>query len=268
MRNKVVIITGASSGIGRALAVECARQGARIVLAARRLDRLNELADKLRTSGAETLVVVTDVSKADDCEQLVQQTIAQFGQIDVLINNAGVSMRALFCSTPLSVLQRVMDINFWGTVYCTHFALPWLLQSKGTLVGISSIAGFKGLPGRTAYSASKFAMHGFLEAVRTENMKKDFNVLLVCPGFTSTEIRAQAFNAHGEPQGYSPRDEKKMMKPETVAQKTVQAIIRHRRLLILTLEGKMIIALQRFIPAFLDKRIYRQMSGEADSPFH
>ncbi len=267
LKDKVVIITGASSGIGRELALVCAKKGAKVVLAARREDKLVSVADETRSNGMEALVIRTDVSHEADCRNLMEQAVATFGRIDVLINNAGVSMRALFHETSLDVLKKVIDINFWGTVYCTRYALPWLLTSEGSLVGISSVGGFKGLPGRTGYSASKFAMQGFLEAVRTENMNKGLNVLIVCPGFTSTEIRIKALNAAGEQQGFSPRNESRMMKPDAVARRTIRAIEKNRRLLILGFEGKGIIAAQRFFPTWLDKIVYRQMAKEYDSPF-
>ena len=180
----------------------------------------NEIKDKAKIS----LVVKTDVSIESDCKNLVEQTIQKFGKIDILINNAGISMRALFEETELSVIKKLMDINFWGTVYCTKFALPYLLKSKGSVVGVSSIAGYKGLPGRTGYSSSKFAMHGFLEVLRIENMKKDLHVLTACPGFTASNIRNTALAADGSQQGESPRDEDKMMSAEEVAEKIIQAI--------------------------------------------
>ncbi len=267
IRGKVVVVTGASSGIGRAIALECATRGCRVVIAARRTDRLAEVEASLRQLGAEVLAVQTDVSDENQCKLLIDKTIAQFGQIDVLVCNAGISMRALLERTDLLVLEQVMQTNFWGTVFCTKFALPWLLKTKGSIVGISSTGGFKGLPGRTGYSASKFAMHGFLESLRIENMKKGLHVLLVCPGFTTSEIREKALNAQGLPQGVSPLKETGLNSPEKVARRTMNALVKRRRLLILTLEGKMIIALQRIFPTLLDHVVYRQMAKEPDSPF-
>jgi dehydrogenase/reductase SDR family member 7B len=267
LKDKVVIITGASSGIGQALALECGRRGSRVVLAARRVERLEEVGARIREFGSETLIVETDVSLQTDCENLIRTTIEHFGCIDVLINNAGISMRALFENAEMDVLRKVIDVNLWGTIYCTHYAMPYLLNSKGSLVGISSVAGFKGLPGRSAYSASKFAMGGFLESLRTENMKRGLHVLVVSPGFTRSEIREKALSANGSPQKFSPRNEKGMMPPEKVAVRTIDAIIHRRRLLILTLEGKLIIALQRLFPTLLDKIVYQQMAKEPNSPF-
>ena len=150
------------------------------------------------------------VSKKD-CQHLISETISKFKKIDVLINNAGISMRATLEDMNLSVMKKVMDINFYGTVFCTKYALPHILKSKGSVVGVSSIAGYKGLPARTAYSASKFAMQGFLESLRIENLKKGLHVLIACPGFTASNIRNTALSKDGEVQKESPRDESKMM---------------------------------------------------------
>src|SRR5215210_7705418 len=216
---KVVIITGASSGIGKALALECAKRGYSISLAARNGEQLNAVAEQcIANHQADVLTTVTDVSKEQDCNALVAATVQRFNRIDILINNAGISMRAAFNDLHLDVIRQVMDINFWGTVYCTKYALPYLLQSKGSVVGVSSIAGYKGLPGRTGYSASKFAMEGFLETVRIENLKRGLHVLIVSPGFTASNIRRTALSKDGNPQGESPRKEHKMMQPEEVAE--------------------------------------------------
>ncbi len=267
LKDKVVIITGASSGIGRALAEELGVSGALVVLVARREVLLKTCAASIEAAGGKAFIVVADISREEECKRLMEEIVARFGRIDVLINNAGVSMRALFHQTEPDVLQRIMDVNFWGTVYCTRYALPHLLETRGTVVGISSVAGFKGLPGRTGYSASKFAMHGFLEALRVEYMKMGLHVLIVCPGFTRSEIRSKALAANGAPQGSSPRDEQKMMEPSMVARKTIRAIKKHRRLLILTMEGKLVIALQRLFPGALDRVVYKQMAKEPNSPF-
>ncbi|MBK5284944.1 MAG: SDR family oxidoreductase, partial [Bacteroidia bacterium] len=189
-----------------------------------------------------------------------------FGQIDILINSAGISMRALFDDVQLDVLKRVFEINFWGTVYCTKFALPHLLLSKGSLVGISSIAGKTGLPGRTGYSSSKFAMEGFLQTVRIENIKKELHVLVACPGFTASNIRSAALNAEGATQKESPRDETKMMQPDEVANKILNAIVKRKRDLVLTSEGKITVLLSKLFPSFLDKMVYNHMAKEKNSP--
>jgi len=227
MKEKVVVITGASSGIGEALAKRFALAGAKVVIAARNIGKLNKLAEELSKDAAEVLSVKTDVSSESECRNLINETVIKFGGIDILINNAGISMRALFENTDLNVIRKLMDVNFWGTVYCTKFALPHLLKSKGSVVGVSSIAGYKGLPGRAGYSASKFAMQGFLEVLRIENMKKDLHVLIACPGFTASNIRNTALASDGSQQGESPRDEDKMMSADEVALHIIKAILHY-----------------------------------------
>jgi len=267
MKDKVVIITGASSGIGLACAKTFAAAGANVVLAARHADKLNAIKEEFQSKGWQALTVVTDVSKEEDCKRLIDETIRGFGKIDVLINNAGLSMRALFEDVDLKVIRELMDINFWGTVYSTKYALPYLLKAKGSIVGMSSIAGKKGLPGRTGYSASKFAMEGFLETLRTENLKKGLHVLVACPGFTATNIRKTALSKDGSAQGESPRDEGNMMSAEEVAKRIYNAIQHRKRDLVLTTNGKLTVWLNKFFPAFMDKMVYNHMAKEPDSPF-
>ncbi|RKD88322.1 SDR family oxidoreductase [Mangrovibacterium diazotrophicum] len=266
MKNKVVIITGASSGIGKALAYEFASKGAKLVLAARRIELLQEL--KQEITNTEVVIHPTDVSREDDCKSLIEKAISTFGQIDILINNAGISMRAIFEDVELDVLHKLMDVNFWGTVYCSKYALPHLLKTKGSLVGIISIAGFVGLPGRTGYAASKFAIRGFLDTVRIENLRNGLHVLVAAPGFTASDVRKSALTAHGNNQGETPRNEEKMMSAEVCAQHIVKAIEKRKRQLILTfLEGKMTVFLGKFCPKILDKLTFKHMAKEPDSPF-
>jgi short-subunit dehydrogenase len=267
MKDKIVIITGASSGIGLALAERFADMEAIVVMAARNLERLEVVTGNLKLKGENIFIVKTDVSIESDCKNLIDQTIHKYGKIDILINNAGISMRALFEHTDLTVIKKLMDSNFWGTVYCTKYALPYLLNSKGSLVGISSIAGYKGLPGRAGYSASKFAIQGFLEVLRIENMKKGLHVLIACPGFTASNIRNNALVADGSQQGVSPRDEGRMMSSEEVAKRIIKAIEKRKHRLILTFQGKVTVMLNKICPGMIDKMVYKHMANEPDSPF-
>jgi short-subunit dehydrogenase len=267
VKDKVVIITGASSGIGLATAREFASRGSKVVLAARSGDVLKELEEEFSGKGYEALAVKTDVTLIDDCRNLVEKTLEKFGKIDILINNAGISMRALFVDVDVEVLKKLMDVNFWGTVYCTKFALPHLIKAKGTLVGVSSVAGFHGLPGRSGYSASKFAMHGFMETLRIENLKNGLHVMILSAGFTKSEIRKRALTENGKEQGYTPRVEEKMMMPEQVAKAMIRAIKKKKRIKILTIEGQLIALLQRIVPGFVDKGAYNALAKEPDSPF-
>lgn len=268
MRGKVVIVTGASSGIGKALVYELAHRGARIVMAARNLEKLQSIRQDLEKQGVSILSVCTDVTKEQECRDLMEQAYARFGRIDVLINNAGISMRALLETLETAVLHKVMDVNFWGTVYCTKYALPYLLQTQGSVVGVISIAGFIGLPGRTGYAASKFAVRGFLNTVRIENRKKGLHVLVAAPGFTASNIRKTALDASGHQQGESPRDEAKMMSAERCASIIVKGIQKRKRELIMTfVEGKLAVFLSKWFPRLVDRLSYSHLAKEPDSPF-
>lgn len=269
MRDKIVVITGASSGIGKACALEYAKRGAKVVLAARNSQKLKETAKEIQNIGGQPpLYVTTDVTQESDCEQLIKKTISHFGRIDILINNAGIAMRALFKDVKLDVLRDVMNVNFWGTIYCTKFALPYLLQTKGSVVGIISIAGYMGLPGRTGYGASKYAVRGFLDTLRVENLKTGLHVLVAAPGFTASNIRTTSLTANGQTQGESPRDESKMMSAEECAKHIIDAIEKRKRELILTFkEGKLTVWLSKWFPSFLDKLAYNHMAKEPNSPF-
>ncbi|MEE4197369.1 MAG: SDR family oxidoreductase [Bacteroidales bacterium] len=267
MKNKVVIITGASSGIGRACAYEFASRRAKIVCASRNYEQLKIIEKDLKAKGSEAFAVQADVSLEEDCKNLIAQTIEKYGKIDILINNAGISMRALFKDVDLNVIRRLMDVNFWGAVYCTKYALPHILDSRGSIAGITSIAGFHGLPGRSGYSASKFALHGFLETLRIENLKNGLHVLIAAPGFTASNVRKSALSADGSPQGQSPLNESKLMPAEKVARQIAKGIIFRKRNIIISFEGKLSVLLQRVIPKSLDRLFYNHMAKEPDSPF-
>lgn len=266
MNDKVVIITGASSGIGKALAFAFGQEGAKVVITGRREDALKSVSDELTQAGINNLSVVADVSIAEDNEKVITETIKTYGKIDILINNAGISMRALFEDCELSVMRTLMEINFFGTVYATKYALPYIKASKGSIVGISSIAGYRGLPVRAGYSASKFAMNGFLEALRTELLHSGVHVLTACPGFTASNIRMASLGADGTNKGDSMRDEGKMMSSEEVAQHILKAVKQRKRDLVLTGQGKLTVFLNKWLPGLMDKMVYNTLAKEKDSP--
>lgn len=262
---KVVVITGASSGIGKALALLYHSAGYIVVLAARKSIDLLQITAPLPHQ-ERILCITCDVTLETDCEKLIANTLTTFGKIDILICNAGITMRALLTDTDIDVVKQVMDVNFYGALYCIKHALPHLIQAKGSLVGISSIAGYVGLPGRTGYSASKFALQGLLEVVRNENLKNGLHVLTACPGFTQSNIRKRALTANGQMQAESPRDEQKMMTAEEVASHIFAAVANRKRDLILTKAGKMIVWLHKFFPTLADKIVYNQMAKEQNAP--
>ena len=263
LTNKVVIITGASSGIGKACVTEFFNAGANIVLASRNEMALCAVADSVDPSGRRTLVVPTNVAVESDCKKLIDETLSYFGRIDVLINNAGLSMRASFSDLNIDVLEQLMNVNFWGTVYCTKYAMPYLLQSRGTIVGVTSVAAHIGLPYRTGYSASKFAMRGFLETIRNEYLHAGVNVFIVAPSFTSSNIRYSALTADGTPQGFSPRNEKKMMSAESVAMVIRKGVQRNRRFRTLGfIYGKLSLFLNKLCPVGVSWFVNRKMQKE------
>lgn len=266
LNDKIVIITGASSGIGKSLAIEFAKRGAQLVLAARQFVTLCELTESIEKQySVKAIAVQCDVTQQEDCEHLIKQTLTTFGRIDVLINNAGISMRALFNDADVDVLKSVMDVNFWGTVYCTKYALPQILKTKGSIVGVSSIAGYKGLPGRTGYSASKYAMNGFLDALRVENLKNGIHILTACPGFTASNIRNTALDKNGTQQGESTLHEEKMMTSDEVAKIIADGVENRKRTLIMTGQGKLVVFLSKFLPGFLDNMVYKTFAKEKNS---
>lgn len=252
-KGKVIIITGASSGIGLASARLFSSYGAYLSLAARSIDKLHELASELSSDPSRILCVKTDVSVEEDCRRLIDETIRHFGRIDILVNNAGLSMRASFKEVDLSVIRRLMDVNFWGTVCCTKYALPWLLESHGSVVGVISVVGYAGLPGRTGYATSKFAIRGFLETLRMEHQNDGLHVLVFAPGYTASNVRFSALLADGRPQGSTPKDEDGLMSAEAVAEKLASALRRRSREMILTPVGRMDVWLYKRFPRLMDK---------------
>lgn len=262
--NKVIIITGASSGIGLASARLFSKCGAKLVLAARRMELLEKEAAEL---GGDILCVKADVSVEADCKRLIDSAVKKFGRIDILINNAGISMRALFKDLDLKVIKSLMDVNFWGTVYCTKYALPYLLESKGSVVGVISIAGFAGLPGRTGYSSSKYAIRGFLDTLRIEHLYDGLHVMVFAPGFTASNVRNAALTADGTPQGSTPRDEGRMMTADECAFNLARGLRRRKREVILTPVGRMTVLMHNLFPSLTDRLEFSYMAKEPNSPF-
>ena len=254
-KDKVVAITGGTDGIGKALVEEFLNRGAKVGTCSRTQEKLDLLVAE--NSGKSLFIQKADVSKEEDCKTFIEETIRAFGKIDILINNAGISMRAMFKDTELETLRRVMDINFWGTVYCTKFALESITANKGSIVGVSSIAGYRGLPGRSGYSASKFAVNGWLEALRTELLHTGTNVLWVCPGFTKSNIRNAALNHEAKAQGESPLEESKLMTSEECARHIIKAIDKRRRTIVLTFTGKQTVFMNKYFPSLTDKLTYK-----------
>lgn len=263
-QNKTVLITGASSGIGKALTIAMLQAGARVAICARNSSNLQEVKEELMNKNL--LTVQADVSIESDCKQFIDAAVAAFGRIDILINNAGISMRALFKDLDLNILRQSMDINYWGTVYCTKYALPHILATKGSIVGISSIAGYKGLPCRTGYSSSKFAIQGFLESLRIELLDDGVNVMWVSPGFVASNIRNTALSADGSAQRETPLDEANLMSAEECANRMLNAIAHRKRTLIISTQGKLTVWMNKFFPSWVDRQVLKHFANEPDSP--
>lgn len=264
-KGKVVVVTGASSGIGLATVREFAKHGANVVMAARSLDVMQNHADKIVSDG-RILCVKTDVSVEEDCKNLIETTIKEFGCIDILINNAGVSMRCLFKDMDLSVLERLMNVNFWGTVYCTKYALPHILERKGSIVGVVSVMGYASSPARVGYASSKFAIRGFLDTIRIEHLYDGLHVLNFAPGFTASEIRKHALTADGSEQGDTPLAESSLMSAEKVAVKMLKAIKKKKNNVVLTSLGWWTVHVNFFFSRLVDRIQYSYMSKEHNSP--
>ena len=267
MKDKIVVITGGSSGIGKALAYQFGKEGAKILITGRKQGALEEVQAWLKSSGIDALAFQADVSREDDNKAMANYAVEQWGGIDILINNAGISMRALFEEVDPEVIKKVMDINFYGALYATKYCLPHIVKNQGSVVGVSSIAGYRGLPGRVGYSASKFALQGFLEVLRTEMLKKGVHVLTACPGFTTSNIRKVALTKDGSVQGESPRDESKEMSSEECARLIYRATKKRKKHLVLTTEGKFVVWMNKFFPGFMDKMVYNALAKEPNSPF-
>jgi short-subunit dehydrogenase len=254
VKDNVVIITGASKGIGAELARQLAAKGAKLVLAARNEKELEAVAEECRRAGAAVVTVKADVSVERDCQAIVAGAVVAFGRVDTLVNNAGISMWARFEDIEdVSVLERIMRVNYMGAVYCTRHALPHLRESRGRLVGISSLAGRTGVPTRTGYAASKHAMTGFFDSLRIELAGSGVTVTMVYPGFVSTGIRENATGPDGKPIMVSPVREGEVMTVEDCARRIVRGIERREREVVMTARGKMGLWLKLLAPGLVDR---------------
>ena len=253
-RDQVVIVAGASAGIGKSLALQLTQQRAKVVIAARRAERLEQVAEECRQRGGDPLAIPTDVSDEAQCKVLVEKTVATFGRLDMLINDAGLAVVALFREYPdLHLFRHAMVVNFYGAVHCTYYALPYLMQTKGRIVTVSSLGDKGGLPANTSYTASKYALHGFYDSLRMELSPHDVSVTLICPYWVVTEFHEAMLDKKGTPRGPQGRAiyTKKMMTAERCAEITLEAAYkRHRE--VLMGPGRLLVWLKLIAPGFLD----------------
>ena len=254
MKDKVIVITGASKGIGAELARQLAAKGAKLVLAARNSTELEAVAEDCKRAGASVITVKADVAVERDCQAIMSGAALAFGGIDVLVNNAGATMWARFEDIEdLSILERIMQVNYMGAVYCTKHALPYLRAARGVLVGVSSLAGRTGVPTRTGYSASKHAMTGFFDSLRIELADSGVAVTMIYPGFVATGIRENATGPDGKPIQVSPVKEGEVMGVEVCARRIVRAIERREREVVMTARGKIGLWLKLLAPSLVDR---------------
>ncbi len=264
MKNNVIIITGASTGIGEELAYQLADLGAQLVLTSRRISELERVAVGVRQRGAKVVVVSADVAIADDCKKIIDAAIAEFGRIDTLINNAGMTMWAKFADIKdVAMLERIMQVNYMGAVYCTHFALPHLQASKGRIVGIASLTGLVGVPTRTGYAASKHAMRGFFDSLRIELEESGVTVTMVYPGFVATGIRENATGADGKPALVDPIKQANVMRADECARQIVRAVDARQRELVMTWRARLGLWIKLFAPTLVDRLSKRAVASNA-----
>lgn len=267
-KDNVVIITGASTGIGEEIAYQLTSAGAKLVLTARRVSELERVAEGVRARGGEAIIVSADVAREAECKNIIDAAIEKFGRIDILINNAGMTMWAKFEDIQdISIVERIMQVNYLGAVYCTHHALPHLKKSRGRIVGIASLTGLVGVPTRTAYAASKHAMRGFFDSLRIELEETGVTVTMVYPGFVATGIRENATGADGKTAKINPVDESKVMSVSECGRLIVNAIDQRKREEVMTLKGKLGQWLKLIAPTVIDgmaKRAVRAHSAFVD----
>ncbi len=262
LANNVTIITGASTGIGEELAYQLAQQGAHLVLASRRMDELERVAARVRELGARAAVVACDVANEKDCKHLMDFTVAEFGGIDTIVLNAGMTMWAKFADIKdMGIVERIMQVNFMGAVYCTHHALPHLTKSRGRIVGVASLTGLVGVPTRTAYAASKHAMRGFFDSLRIELGGSGVSVTMIYPGFVATGIRENATGADGKAAKIDPVNKDEVMSVEECASIMVHAIASRKREVVMTLKGKLGQWLKLIAPSVIDGMAKRAVEG-------
>jgi short-subunit dehydrogenase len=252
--DKVIVITGASEGIGRALSLALAPQKSKLVLAARNENRLEELKKEIESLGGQALVTPTDVTQEDACKKLIDAAVSAWGGIDVLVNNAGQTMwTSLEDLKDTSIIEQLIRLNYLGAAYCTYYALPHLKASKGRIAAISSVAGLTGVPTRTAYSASKHALFGFFDSLRIELIGTGVTVTMIAPDFVLSQMHRRAFDSNGKPLGLSPMQEDKIMTAEACAAMIVKAIENRDRLLITSLRGKLGRWMKMIVPGVIER---------------
>jgi NAD(P)-dependent dehydrogenase (short-subunit alcohol dehydrogenase family) len=255
IHDKVILITGGSSGIGRAAALRLASHGARIAIAARNLAALEEVVKSAGAYGSEMLALPTDVTRAEQCERAVEATVAHFGRLDVLICSAGLSMRSSFEDSDLAAMRRVMEVNFWGTLYCTYYAVPHIKRTRGSLVAISSLTGRRGIPSYAMYGASKFAVHGLYESLRLELGRAGVHVGVVSPSFVDTPLRQRVLGPNGQPWSDPPAVPLPLFPVDKCVDLIVKLIVKRRAQAVLPWRSSLFLKLDQVFGPWIGDRI-------------
>jgi NAD(P)-dependent dehydrogenase (short-subunit alcohol dehydrogenase family) len=266
MKDKTVVITGGASGIGAALAEKFGGEGSRIAILDVDENGLKAVEQGFLGRGVDVFVRGCDVTREEDCNRAIRAILQRYGEIDVLINNAGVTQISLFQDTPVSVLRRVIEVNFFGSLYCTKAALGSLIERKGMIIVISSTAGVAPLMGRTGYSASKYALHGLFESLRTELISHRVHVMMACPGFTRTQLQSRALYRTKNQPGSEEDWVGKQSSPEEVARAIYRGAVKRKRLLILTPMGKLSYYLNKFAPALYERMMALKLGRKFEAP--
>ena len=261
-KNKVVVVTGAASGIGAAICLRFAREGARIGLLDMDAKGVQAASDKLRANGADAVGIRCDVVDEDECTSAMKEIIGRYGGIDVLVNNAGITQRSAFVDTRISVYRRVMEVNFFGSLHCTKAAINSLIERKGIIIVIESLAGITPLLGRTGYCASKHALHGFFTSLRSELRNTGTHIMLVCPGFVETSLQSRALGGDGRVTTHPQSMVGKPVSAESVAGKIYKGAAERKHLLVLTPVGKLTYWIHRFAPRLYERLMARQLKEE------
>ena len=262
---RTVLVTGAGGGLGRAIALRFAQAGACIVAADKDAMGIESLRIEIEGRGGQCLALPCDVTDADACARAVAAGVERFGGLDVLVNNAGMSQRSGFATTDLAVIRRVMDVNFYGAVHCTKAALPHLLAARGLVVAVSSVAGYTPLIARTGYAASKHAMHGFFESLRTELAPRGVDVMMVCPSFVATHIDRNALGGDGQPVRHAQLTTGTPLSADAVAERILSGAARGRRLLLVGRTARLAWWASRISPALYERLMARRFAGELES---
>ncbi len=260
---KVILITGASEGIGRALALALTPQQPKLVLAARNEERLNDLASECQRGGASTCVLPTDVTNEQSCQKLMERAVEQFGRLDVLVNNAGMSMWTSFEEvSDLSLFEHLMKVNYLSSVYCTKYALPYLKKEKGQIIAVASVAGLTGVPTRSGYAASKHAMIGFFESLRIELAGSGVSVTIIAPDYVQSKIHERSLGAQGQAVGVNPANQLEYLTAEACADMIVKAMEKRQRLLMTSWRGYLGRLVRPMVPWVIDKIALKAVQDE------